>query len=242
VNPRFRYPLLLLLALGGLGVVGARCGDEAPTVGVATTGAPVPAAQGVRSVVAEVSRGRFVIERELLHDSATVVVIKYRNGREERIETAEAFAARLDPPDSLRQQAARFTQASLAPGADGPAWDVPAEGLPLGTLLFYTMAMNVWRPEAYAALTAPRAPTPAVERTLAPRGDDAPARSSGTTTRRTVRQAPPVAPEIRVERRSPSVSRRAEQEVEREVRRQARKLRDRVRKAERRRGGDDDDD
>ena len=185
------YGWLLLLAL----VAGCRDGPASEQ-----EARPLPAMEGVRSFISEVSPGRFVIDRELLVDSATVVIVQHRDGEEARIETAEEFAAHLDPPDSLRRKAAQFSQTATSPDAAGPAWDVPETGLPLGTLLFYTMAMNVWRPEAYAALLAERPPT-AQEAVPASPGVPAPSPS--------VRRVTPEAraPAPRVERAAPRIER-----------------------------------
>ncbi len=110
----------------------------------------------MRSTVEEIRPDRYVIARELLVDSATVVVIHHLDSTTERLTTPDAFAARLDVPDSLRARvaAAPLPIEARAPDAPGAAWDAPTTGLPLGTVLFYTMAMNVWRPEAYAAIRA----------------------------------------------------------------------------------------
>ena len=162
MHPGLRHHLFLLL-LGTLVAGGCGGREEAPRA--EARGATLPAVQGVRSSLREVSPERFVIASERLVDSATVVLIEHLDGRVERIETAEAFAARLDVPDSLRLKVAAYDgpAEATAPDAPGLVWSVPETGLPLGTALFYTMAMNVWRPAAFAAILAPPpAPQPPV--------------------------------------------------------------------------------
>ena len=135
--------------------------------------------KGVRTLVSEVTPGRYVIDEEVLVDTATHVVVRRLDGAVERITDPDAFAALLPPPDSVRTLVAvspdstgRALDTTRSPlsGGGGGSWDAgtPASddqsgeqvhrshGFPLGTLLFYSLAMNAWRPRAYSGImTAP---------------------------------------------------------------------------------------
>ncbi len=206
-----RAPIFLglgsVLATGAV-APGCRSSDDAPT-----SQADLAPEKGVRTLVSEVAPGRYVIDEEVLVDTATQVIVRRLNGTTERITDPDRFAALLVPPDSARMLAALAapdtlapvspgTAAAPAPGASvassggGGSWDgsVPADvrpeeasrasgaaprhygsGFPLGHLLFYSLAMNAWRPAAYAGTytSAPR---------TAYRNQEAERRSGGTAT------------------------------------------------------------
>lgn len=155
----------IFLGLGSVlatGVAAPGCRDEAPAVQPARLGE-----QGVRTRVSEVAPGRYVIDDELLVDTATHVVVRRLDGTEERITDPDRFAALLPPPDSVQS----LSGVAAATGG-GDSWDAapPAgeaadsarvrarPGFPLGTLLFYSLAMNAWRPRAYGGLMASAPP------------------------------------------------------------------------------------
>jgi hypothetical protein len=157
----------IFLGLGSVLATGAAapgCRTDTPPA-TQTQGA---SEKGVRTVVSEVTPGRYVIDEEVLVDTATQVVVRRLDGTAERITDPERFAALLPPPDSVRALA---PAGAAAPGGGG-SWDAapPAgeaadstrvrarPGFPFGMILFYSLAMNAWRPRAYGGLMASAPP------------------------------------------------------------------------------------
>lgn len=161
--PRTLFVSTLGGLLAGAALPACRAEPEAPPL----------EEKGVRTVVAEVRPGQYVIEDEQVVDTLTSVVVRGLDGTTTRIADPAQFASMLAPPDSIAAFQTRAAADSVrgggaswgdapAAGTSGDAWgdasDRPAQaggaafsgGLPLGTLLFYTLAMNAWRPAAYA--------------------------------------------------------------------------------------------
>lgn len=144
--------------------------------------------KGIRTVVAEVEPGRYVIEDEQVVDTLTSVVVRNLDGTTRRIDDPAQFASLLAPPDSIAAFQARAAADSMRGG--GASWDAPPAtdeqartghtvhrgGMPLGTLLFYTLAMNAWRPAVYRPMAGYSAP-PVAYRSGAVRDES---RSSGS--------------------------------------------------------------
>lgn len=180
----------IFLGLGTVlatGVAAPGCTEPEPTSNGSTTDAAT--AKGVRTTVAEVEPGQYVIEDEAVVDSATKVIVRRLDGTRETIATPEAFAALLPLPDkfaadTLAASKAAVIAAAAAKRAGGDGASVPVaradsssraggagagygpedgqrngqnegqgyrSGFPLGSLLFYSLAMNAWRPAGYGA-------------------------------------------------------------------------------------------
>ena len=149
--PRTLFVSTLGGLLAGAALPACRAEPEAPPL----------EEKGVRTVVAEVRPGQYVIEDEQVVDTLTSVVVRGLDGTTTRIADPAQFASMLAPPDSIAAFQTRAAADSVrgggaswgdapAAGTSGDAWgdasDRPAQaggaafsgGLPLGTLLFYT--------------------------------------------------------------------------------------------------------
>lgn len=166
----------LFVGLGSVlatGAVAPGCrSDDAPPTPEADL-----AVKGVWTDVAEVEPGRYVITNETVADAPTKVTVARLDGTTETIDDPDRFAALLAPPDTFAALAKRApaplptkARSDTATTGAGGSWDVPSAGdpapasgeapregyragggFPLGTLLFYSLAMNAWRPPAYGA-------------------------------------------------------------------------------------------
>ena len=176
----------IFLGIGSVlatGAVAPGCRSDPPP----STQADLLPEKGVRTRISEVAAGSYVIDEEVLVDTATHVVVRRLDGTEERITDPDRFSALLVSPDSARMLAALMpaprdtagtrpyvapgTSAAPAPGGTasggGDSWDGDpgtsgpntgngsgevrhhSGGFPLGHLLFFSLAMNAWRPNAY---------------------------------------------------------------------------------------------